>query len=264
MTDSRDGVNLTLTLDPETGLYYYGYRYLDPQLCKWTSTDRALIRYLPKSGGKNSKLPGLGGVYNSINLNMYVYAGNNPVYYTDPDGDEISVTTITLIMIGGFTLIDLLDNCYTVHNRLGDKADSADYMTAITMSMITGPQSFASTMMPIVGKYTIGAENAALKEIIMQKLEQRHDLRGNELDLKEVAIKSGIDIGFKVATQRFKPEGLEILGKKSAETIGKNTINQIRSALSDMRPNREKQNMKNQKLQPGFSAFGQSFFRSSR
>ena len=29
---------------------------------------------------------GLGGVYNSVNLNLYHYGGNNPIRYTDPTG----------------------------------------------------------------------------------------------------------------------------------------------------------------------------------
>ena len=38
----------------------------------------------------NENLPGMGGVFNAINLNVYHYAGNNPVKYTDPDG-KISI-----------------------------------------------------------------------------------------------------------------------------------------------------------------------------
>jgi hypothetical protein len=34
----------------------------------------------------NENLPGMGGVYNYVNLHVYHYAGNNPVKLTDPDG----------------------------------------------------------------------------------------------------------------------------------------------------------------------------------
>jgi hypothetical protein len=35
---------------------------------------------------QNQNLPGMGGVFNVVNLHVYHYAGNNPVKYVDPDG----------------------------------------------------------------------------------------------------------------------------------------------------------------------------------
>ena len=74
-------------IDEETGLYYYGARYLDPRYSRWLSADPALSEYM--SGSK----AGMGGAYNSVNLNLYHYTGNNPLKYTDPTGlyseDEI-------------------------------------------------------------------------------------------------------------------------------------------------------------------------------
>ena len=79
-------------LDPETGLYYYGARYLDPKYSIWLSADPALGEYIPgapvneEAKKRNGNLPGMGGVFNTVNLHLYHYAGNNPVKYVDPDG----------------------------------------------------------------------------------------------------------------------------------------------------------------------------------
>ena len=54
----------------ETGLYYYGARYLDTVYAWWLSTDPAVGEYLPTVGVDNSNLLGMGGVFNHINGNL--------------------------------------------------------------------------------------------------------------------------------------------------------------------------------------------------
>jgi RHS repeat-associated protein len=99
-------------LDEETGLYYYGARYLDPQTSRWLSADPAMGEYIPQAPvneearKRNGNLPGMGGVFNTINLHVYHYAGNNPVKYIDPDGRDISVIImhgdlLSLLVFGG-------------------------------------------------------------------------------------------------------------------------------------------------------------------
>jgi hypothetical protein len=78
--------------DEETGLIYFGARYLNPQTSMWLSADPAMGEYVPGAPindevrKSNQNLPGMGGVFNYVNLHTYHYAGNNPVKYTDPDG----------------------------------------------------------------------------------------------------------------------------------------------------------------------------------
>ena len=89
-------------LDAETGLYYFGARYLEPKTSRWMSVDPAVSDYLPsapvndEAKKRNGNLPGQGGVFNYVNLHVYHYAGNNPVKYQDPDGESPNDSTLGL------------------------------------------------------------------------------------------------------------------------------------------------------------------------
>ena len=61
-------------MDEETGLYYYGARYLGSKYSLWISTDPALGEYVPQAGKSTasdaSNLPGLGGLFTQINCSL--------------------------------------------------------------------------------------------------------------------------------------------------------------------------------------------------
>ena len=129
-------------LDEETGLYYYGARYLDPKYSRWISADPALGDYIPKAPindeakKHNQNLPGMGGVFNSVNLNLYHYAANNPIKYTDPDGREDKKTELVLIGKGnicGYGYIsDTMRGSLNQSNDFLFKNFVFEYMTVIT------------------------------------------------------------------------------------------------------------------------------------
>jgi hypothetical protein len=74
-----------------------GARYLDSKTSRWLSGDPAMADYIPSASvndearRRNGNLPGMGGVFNVVNLHVYHYLGNNPVKYTDPDGKWLAL-----------------------------------------------------------------------------------------------------------------------------------------------------------------------------
>ena len=81
--NGHESINYRFTgkeMDSETGLYYFGARYLDPKYSRWLSTDPALGDYVSQTS------KGEGGIYNHINMHLYHYGGNNPIRFVDPTG----------------------------------------------------------------------------------------------------------------------------------------------------------------------------------
>ena len=85
-------------LDSETGLYYFGARYYDPRTSVWQSADPILGKYLPTDTSADpSKLAGMGGSYNSSNLNLFAYGAQNPIKYVDPDGNANKIASLVVL-----------------------------------------------------------------------------------------------------------------------------------------------------------------------
>jgi len=96
-------------MDEETGLSYFGARYYDPQMSSWISTDPALDKYFPQADQvyfpqkllkPYKDLQGMGGVFNTVNNNLYHYGALNPNKYVDPNGEK-NYLVISLFQGGG-------------------------------------------------------------------------------------------------------------------------------------------------------------------
>lgn len=71
--------------DKETGLYYFGARYLLDKIGRFVSVDP--VGPVDGNGKVNNKM-----LLNPQRLNRYAYALNNPYRYVDPDGREVRLT----------------------------------------------------------------------------------------------------------------------------------------------------------------------------
>ena len=84
--------------DEETGLYYYGARYMNPVTSLWYGVD-------PKC-------------YKNIHLGSYVYCSSNPIVRIDPNGEDDYVTNIKT---GAIAIIRTKDNTHSFYITNGQK-----------------------------------------------------------------------------------------------------------------------------------------------
>jgi len=156
--------------DTETGLYYLKSRYYDPQTGRFINMDE--IEML----GETMEIQN--------GLNLYVYCGNNPVIYKDPDGrffiTALVVSAIVIVgavAIGGIVAL-VRGECIWRGMFLGLLVG-----LAIASMILTGGKSlaFAAKMKPLIGlgkgKLALGTKvtfgkmaKAGLKKTLMSGL----------------------------------------------------------------------------------------------
>ena len=118
-----------------------GARYLDPKYSRWLSVDPALGEYVPAAGKGNVKdagdLPGMGGIYNSVNGSLYHYAGNNPVKYTDPDGESIFLVRKLIVWGINFVILGYGFQRYTAQrgNEIYKNIAKGNYVECSSMEL---------------------------------------------------------------------------------------------------------------------------------
>jgi len=193
--------------DPETGLYYFGARYLDPKASRWMSGDPAVGEYIPvapvneEAKKHNQNLPGMGGVFNYVNLHIYHYAGNNPVKYVDPDGRDIYTVMLlgsgSKLVVGGSIDIGIAWD------------DNNNFCFVVSVS--AGVGLIADVNLPIAPTFTIerGVNIDELKKIPFTEAHYSFDAsaRGISADV-------GVFIGVVFEINKFEN------GEVAAELVG--------------------------------------------
>lgn len=132
-------------LDDETGLYFYGARYYNPEIGRFMQPDRVL-----------------GAFEEPLTLNRYAYVTNNPLKYIDPTGHQNSPSDTLLTSKaneigakalhpdslalpstspGSPTVKDFLDQAFITrgHSPSGDRGSSG---TTIVVDGRTSPATF--------------------------------------------------------------------------------------------------------------------------
>jgi hypothetical protein len=142
---------------------------------------------VPGPGQEAGELPGMGGVFNTVNLHVYHYAGNNPVKYVDPDGEEaksfkqreglytfscdVSKTEKTVVILSGliprigFAMGTIIKGIYkfagyktidgdkikdAIMKYGGDASDAAGFIAKVSKIKGVGYLSFALTALSLI------------------------------------------------------------------------------------------------------------------
>jgi len=256
--NGHESINYRFTgkeMDRETGLYYFGARYLDPKYSRWLSTDPALGDYIPQAPVNdeakkaNNSLPGQGGLFNHINSNLYHYAGNNPIIYTDPTGmfDKKQFCFATLQTLGGIAEVVAtgslavgscgLSTGLTIYGILDGIANVGDGV--IGMIAAVNDQEYrgyiAETTTALAKNTGIDTENAELLGDLVGVGKAVVDM--DILDMPNLV--KGLNSGSKIVKgiDTILETGNRISTYGSGMEVGENIINQIKTLNTESSSN---------------------------
>jgi len=129
-------------LDEETNLYYYGARYYDPLIGRFTSID-----------------PWGGDITDPQSLNKYAYARNNPLKYNDPTGENPLLLVAGLGAVAGVVAGIVAQGVSDIIS--GELSSFNTYTAAASGGMVQGALTVIS---PLLGGAVGNATTSALSQ----------------------------------------------------------------------------------------------------
>ena len=151
-----------------TGLYYFAARYYDPSVGRFITEDPHWNHHNMIYGDDpDNKFPLISAITQSTNL--YVYCGNNPLGYVDPDGKLLMVATGLIGAVVGGVVGAIYS--YAKHGKVswqsvaaGAAIGGAIGLTggAATAYLVTGSTT-ASSGMVVAGAMSAAATKALAK-----------------------------------------------------------------------------------------------------
>jgi len=236
-------------LDEETNLYYYGARYLDPRTSRWIAGDPAIWQgdYIPvapvndEARKHNQNLPGMGGIFNIVNMHAYHYAGNNPVKYVDPTGmtieyEKLDTTTDEDLERVQRAVENVMNSDTEAGRRLRELHDNPDVTIIVK---VTRHNLNGSNVIPGIGEN----ENTALsRESASNNTGTNSTVYFNLLDAFQISVFVGLEIitahelsghaydNYKGINPRFR-DGNETLNWRLSEQRAGAIENEYRSLI---------------------------------
>lgn len=151
--------------DDESGLYYYGARYYDSEIGRFTSVD-----------------PWEGDVNDPQTLNKYTYVNNNPLKYNDPTGEALqsipAVLGVFAAWVGGGAAVGIGVQGVSDH-LTGQQSGWEDYAGAAAGGAIQGA---VSALSPGLGLAVVGGGLAGATATTLPP-----SLRGEDVTVADLA-----------------------------------------------------------------------------